>query len=88
MTNEKILDWWKRRNSLNITSVTYLRNTIDWVIHAERDIENICFKIRHSDGKLWVQNINSYEVIRENDISYIKIPFISTGDEFILKYMK
>ncbi len=88
MTSEEIVDWWKQRDSLNITGVKHHKNATDWVIHAEKDIENICLKIKHSEGKLSTQNLNSYEVIHENDVSYIKIPYISTGHEFVLKYMK
>ncbi|MCK4817483.1 hypothetical protein KA005_17065, partial [bacterium] len=86
MTSEEIVDWWKQRNSLHITDVKHRKNTTDWVIHAEKDIENICLKIKHSEGKLSAQNVNSYKVIHENDVSYIKIPYIPAGHEFVLKY--
>ena len=88
MTNEEIVDWWKQRNSLHITDVKHRKNTTDWVIHAEKDIENICLKIKHSEGKLSAQDVNNYEVIHENDVSYINIPYIAAGHEFVLKYMK
>ena len=88
MTNEEIVDWWKQRNSLHITGVKHRKNTTEWIIRAEKDIENICLKIKHSEGKLSAQNVNNYKVIHENDVSYIKIPYIPAGHEFVLKYMK
>jgi len=88
MPGEETVNWWKQRDSVHITCVNHHKNATDWVIHAEKDIENICFEIKHSGGKLSAQNLNSYKVIHENNVSYIRIPYLSTGQEFVLKYMK
>lgn len=87
-TCEEVVDWWDRRDSLKVTDVKHEDNITEWTIRAEKEIENIWFKIKCLDGDISINDVHDYDVIKKDSLIYVKITKMVSGDDIIVRYTR
>ena len=81
----EIADWWDRRGSLKVIDVKHKDKITEWAIRAEKDIENIWFKIKCLDGEISINDAHECDVIKKDSVIYVKISKMTSGGEVIIR---